>query len=220
MIPIGVASAESEPRKVGVHVSADRKVGDLIKIGNVPYVIREMLGLSSKGEQYALVERKPAKRVDFVETDGGRRLATGYGHAKDCVTRALAEFTGKSYTDCYNEVCQVQKDVHDVANDANVRPDRSVTHHAAALVYSRNGLKELRLWQCIIVSDAYRRFGDCIVRTGGKSAGHAICVKDGAARDSWDSRSRWVDTVFVPEDRFDDLLAQENSRDRLEVNER
>ena len=96
---------------------------------------------------------------------------------------------------------------------------RGERRESAITVYSRNGFKELRLIQCIIVSDAYRRFGNCIVRTGGKSAGHCICVKDGVARDSWDSRSRWVDSVFVPAARFDELLQHENSRDRLEVNE-
>ena len=79
----------------------------------------------------------------------------------------------------------------------NTLPDHGVKQNVTTEeVYSRNGLKELRLWQGIIVSHAYRRFGSRIVRTGGRSAGHCICVKDGAARDSWDSRSRWVDSVF------------------------
>lgn len=85
------------------------------------------------------------------------------------------------------------------------------------MAYQRAGLRQIAPKQCIILSDAYRRFGDCIARTSGRSAGHCVCLKDGTARDAWDSRSRWVDYVYVPKDRCQALMAQEGSRDRMEV---
>jgi hypothetical protein len=41
----------------------------------------------------------------FVKDDGGRAAAGFTGHADDCVTRAIAIATGKSYAEVYDDLC-------------------------------------------------------------------------------------------------------------------
>ena len=121
------------------------------------------------------------KKVGYEFHDGGRKAAGYRGKTGDCVCRALAIISGRDYRECYIALAR--------ANKASGRR-RSARNGVKAAVYSRVfaefGLQKVKQGRGPkhTLSTAYRIYGDCIVST----AKHLLAIKDGAVRDTFDSR--------------------------------
>ena len=125
--------------------------------------------------------------MNFEFNDGGREAAGFEGTAGDCVTRALAIFTGRDYAEVH-ELVSLWKEVHGAEADA----DHGCANSIIADVVGDLGCEYVQLNWCANVSSdmACTRFGDFVglFRKGRKA--HAIACIGGVARDTYD----WINT--------------------------
>ena len=101
----------------------------------------------------------------------------------DCVIRAIAKVTGKSWNDVYRDLCKLGEEMGDGGNEN---------------VVWRRYLKEMGFRQyaipnscpdCYSVEDFARdhQNGEYILATGAHGGDHAIAIVDGDWWDAWDS---------------------------------
>ena len=125
--------------------------------------------------------------IGYKYDDGGRSLAGLKGDTRDCVARALAIFTGDPYLYIYRELASAN------ARAGHKRSARNGVPKAVyARVFERHGLRKVPLGrgERPTFSEAYRRYGDCIVST----TKHLAAIKGGELRDTFDGRTyEWVD---------------------------
>lgn len=127
--------------------------------------------------------------IGYRYNDGGREAAGFQGTAGDCVTRALAILTGADY-----------RQVYDVMAHGNAAAGREesgnygVPDKVWRPVFERLQLAKVvrRAGSYPTYSEAYERWGDCIVAT----KHHLCCLKDGALQDIFDGRMYlWEDDL-------------------------
>lgn len=133
--------------------------------------------------------------LSFVDDDGGREEAGCTEHAAtDCGVRALSVFTldgsgldaGENYKRCY-----------ELLSDRKGKM-KGVSYLGSRKAYRKSGLKSvsLFLFRRMTISEAYTKYGNCIVLSHRPSR-HAVALIDGHIRDDGldetiDSRGRKV----------------------------
>ena len=118
--------------------------------------------------------------IGYVFDDGGREAAGFKGRAGDCVTRAVAILTGTDYRQVYNDAAKVYERVFGVRTARNGVPFSAKNTELA----DQYGLVRVKLPKGPkpTYSEAYERYGDCIVRT----RKHVAAIVDGKLRDTFD----------------------------------
>ena len=123
--------------------------------------------------------------IGFQTNDGGRRAAGFKGNASDCVVRAIAITTGKDYLEVYKHVAGLNKQTVGKRSARN-----GVSKEVAARAHAYFGLSKVRLPKGPkpTFSEAYGRYGNCIVT----STGHECALVGGYLQDTADIRFyRW-----------------------------
>lgn len=127
--------------------------------------------------------------IGYVPDDGGRKAAGYSGKAGDCVARALA-----IVLDARDEYRALYRELAD--GEAAIGKPRSARNGVSKKVYpkvfARHGLAKVKLPSGgrPTYSEAYERYGDCIVST----ARHVAAITGGALRDTFDGRTyEWRD---------------------------
>ena len=166
--------------------------------------------------------------LDFAWDDGGRREAFPDWPAKagDCVVRAIAIMTGVSYEEAYkcmgkgqkllerDRVSRTRSAGYRVRSRKCLTTGRPADHGVNRTVYGPYlqslGYASIEMpagrrgWTA---RDAFRIFGDCILRSKGTHGRHCVAIKNGKLRDTWnglagDRKIRYC-TVWVPRSRID-----------------
>ena len=120
--------------------------------------------------------------IDYIYDDGGRE-ATGYrGQASDCVARALAVLTERSYKECYTDLAQAN------ARAGGKRSARNgIRNQVYTEVFLAHGLIKISPGKGsrLTYTEAHHRYGNCIVKT----THHLAALIDGALHDTFDGRT-------------------------------
>ena len=130
--------------------------------------------------------------IGFQYDDGGRRLAGFRGDAGDCVVRALTIVTSGDYRSIYREVARANQ-LHKGTRSARNGVNRKVWMP----IFEAHGLRKVKLPKGPrpTYSEAWQRFGDCIVST----TKHLAAVVDGVLRDTEDEREYFMVTPYCRE---------------------
>ena len=155
-------------------------------------------------------ERASDERKDMISyryNDGGRSAAGYKGTTQDCVTRAFAigltDATGLEPDKAYRKVYRAMADAHAVKDRSGRRTARlGMTQSAYRPVAKDLGFERIALPRGPkpTFTDAYRQFGNCIVKT----RRHVAAIIDGALHDIGDCRT--YQTKGIPaetEERYD-----------------
>ena len=123
------------------------------------------------------------RMVGFIKDDGGRKDAGYKGATGDCVVRALAIMSDRTYKECY-DACASANKLFNPSRAASAR--NGVNHNAWHYVFSYLGFADTGIQASdeLSITDAYNRFGDCVVEI----PQHLLAVKGGYVVDAWDSR--------------------------------
>lgn len=128
---------------------------------------------------------KEADAYSYQYNDGGRADSGRKGSAGDCVCRAIAIATGKSYDDVYRELAKANKAAGGKASARNglfrsvyeaYLNDLGWVWHSAPKFDGRKA-KHYDMPNGVVIV---------------RMARHVACVKDGIVHDTWDSRKKMV----------------------------
>ena len=148
--------------------------------------------------------RIASQTLPLIRDDGGRPKESKA--KRDCVVRALAILTGEPYDEIL-EYARLLIDEYVVQHPQQARRLQGFPVRTGMLnflidkLYADYGLlKAMDRYSCNMrIDTAHAQFGDCIVL----QKRHAVCIKDGATRDTFDSTHtyrnnlRWCKAVWV-----------------------
>ena len=123
--------------------------------------------------------------IRYEYNDGGREAAGYKGKAGDCVVRAIAIISGKSYRDIYRACAEANSKAK---RGNGVRSARNgVWKDAYEVVMKALGFEKIKLGRGgrPTFSEAHERYGNCVVKT----TRHLAAIKDGALQDIFDGRT-------------------------------
>ena len=128
--------------------------------------------------------------IGYTRDDGGREAAGYKGSAGDCVIRAFCILTGADYRTAYKEFANANHWLADGPKSGR----RGIAKTAYESVFKAHGLKKVKLPKGPrpTYSEAYERYGDCIVST----RGHLCAIVDGDLRDTFDGRGYLWDSEW------------------------
>lgn len=145
--------------------------------------------------------------IGYRYDDGGRKAAGFKGKAGDCVVRAAAILTGRDYAEVYElmadaNVLSKQRLRHAESHgltSVERSAERGVSKDAYLSVFKELGIIQERQRRGDLkftYTQAYERYGDCIVTT----RRHMSAVIDGELRDIFDDRLyEWWETGEIRE---------------------
>ena len=121
----------------------------------------------------------------YVNNDGGRAATGRKGSARDCGVRALAIATGASYSDCYAELAQANKDAgHEKSARNGIFKD----------VYNKVLARHGWVWHAAPKFDG--RKARCSDMPRGtviaRQSRHFVAVVNGVPHDTFDSSQKMV----------------------------
>jgi len=129
----------------------------------------------------------------WVYNDGGRELAGFRGYTGDCVVRAIAIATGKSYKSVYDDLHDViqwqREDLTVIRSRRRGNSPRNGVPHSASKWY----IEEYLGWRWVPImlgSECAVHLGELELPLGNlivHKAQHLLAVIDGVVNDLWDS---------------------------------
>ena len=130
--------------------------------------------------------------IDYTHDDGGRQQAGFKGKTGDCLIRAPAIASGIPYREVYDPTKpQFRVAGYRAVPDPSKAGKKSrrgqpTKARCQEMVLERFGFRKVALaGPRPTYSEAFRQFGTCVART----RKHWVALKDGALRDTFDSRT-------------------------------
>lgn len=130
--------------------------------------------------------------ISYEKDDGGRKDAGFKGTTGDCLTRAIAIITKKSYKEVYDSVCDEMKK-HGYVASGNARQQKHIKgkRHPKRIqedVLEKHGFKKIRKsrgMSNLTYTEAVKNYGENLIVTTTK---HFASIENGVLKDLFDHR--------------------------------